>query len=142
MTPRPPENPGPPAFLSPISTSTTASPATLIQQQLDACNAHDLDALLATYAPDARLFEHPSPLAPAPPSSANASPPASRLQDPHLLNRLIMGRFIIGHQRVTRTFLEGPGTLELIATYEVSADNSQIINAWFLSGPKTLDPQS
>jgi hypothetical protein len=33
-----------------------------VQRQLDAFNARDLDALLAAYADDAQLFEHPSKL--------------------------------------------------------------------------------
>ncbi|WP_395735602.1 nuclear transport factor 2 family protein [Prosthecobacter sp.] len=121
------------------------SPASLIQQQLDAYNAHDLDALLATYAENARLFEHPSTLL-ATGTAELRERFALRFEEPnlhaHLLSRIIMGRFIIDHERVTRTFPEGPGTLELIATYEVSTDNQKILNAWFLSGPKTLDSPS
>jgi hypothetical protein len=36
--------------------------ATVVQRQLDAYNARDVDALLAIYAPDAQMFEHPSKL--------------------------------------------------------------------------------
>jgi hypothetical protein len=42
-------------------TTTAPSPAeAVVQQQLNAYNARDIDALLATYAEDAQLFEHPS----------------------------------------------------------------------------------
>ncbi len=34
----------------------------LIQRQLDAYNAHDLEGLLATYAADAKLYDHPATL--------------------------------------------------------------------------------
>ena len=114
----------------------------LVQKQLDAYNAHDLDALLATYAEDARLFEHPATLL-ATGTTELRDRFALRFQEPnlhaHLLNRILMDRFVIDHERVTRTFPEGPGTMELIATYEVV--DGKIINAWFLAGPKTLSPR-
>lgn len=122
--------------------NTPTIPEALIQRQLDAYNAHNLDALLATYSENARLFEHPATLLATGHSELRARF-ALRFQEPnlhaHLLNRILMDRFVIDHERVTRTFPEGPGTIELIATYEVA--NNQIINAWFLSGPKSLDPQ-
>ncbi len=122
--------------------NTPTTPEALIQRQLDAYNAHDLDALLATYADDAHLFEHPNTLLATGTTELRARF-ALRFQEPnlhaHLLNRIVMDRFVIDHERVTRTFPEGPGTIELIATYEVV--DGKIINAWFLSGPKTLDPQ-
>jgi len=38
------------------------TPEAIIQRQLDAYNAHDLDALMATYADETRQFEHPDKL--------------------------------------------------------------------------------
>ena len=55
------------------------------------------------------------------------------------VNRIVMDRFVLDHERITRTFPEGTGTVELIATYEVV--DGRIINAWILPGLKTLDPQ-
>ena len=123
--------------------NTLTSPADLIQRQLDAYNAHDLDALLATYAEDANLFEHPATLLASGHSQLRARF-ALRFQEPnlhaHLINRIVLGRFVVDHERVTRTFPEGPGTIELIVTYEIV--DGKIINAWFLASPKTLDSQS
>ncbi|MCX6848218.1 MAG: nuclear transport factor 2 family protein [Verrucomicrobia bacterium] len=123
--------------------NTLTSPADLIQRQLDAYNAHDLDALLATYAEDAQLFEHPATLLASGHSQLRARF-ALRFQEPnlhaHLISRIVLGRFVVDHERVTRTFPEGPGTIELIVTYEVV--DGKIINAWFLASPKTLDSQS
>ena len=120
--------------------NTLTSPADLIQRQLDAYNAHDLDALLVTYAEDAQLFEHPATLLASGHSQLRARF-ALRFQEPnlhaHLINRIILGRFVVDHERVTRTFPEGPGAIELIVTYEVV--DGKIINAWFLASPKTLD---
>jgi len=124
-----------------MNTDTTAE--ALVQQQLDAYNAHDLGALLATYAEDAQLFEHPATLLASGHSQLRARF-ALRFQEPnlhaHLLNRVLMDRFVIDHERVTRTFPEGPGTIDLVATYEVV--DGRIINAWFLAGPKKLDSHS
>lgn len=123
--------------------NTLPTSADLVQRQLDAYNAHDLDALLATYAEDANLFEHPATLLASGHSQLRARF-ALRFQEPnlhaHLLHRVLIDRFVIDHERVTRTFPEGPGTIELIATYEVI--DGKIVNVWFLAGPKTLSPQS
>ncbi|WP_397384022.1 nuclear transport factor 2 family protein [Prosthecobacter sp.] len=123
--------------------NTLTSPADLIQRQLDAYNAHDLDALLATYAEDANLFEHPATLLASGHSQLRARF-ALRFQEPnlhaHLLNRVLIDRFVVDHERVTRTFPDGTGTIDLVATYEVV--DGKIINAWFLASPKTLDSQT
>jgi hypothetical protein len=116
------------------------SPAAVVQRQLDAYNARDLDALMGNYAADARQFEHPSSLL------ANGAAEirercAARFAEPNLhatlLHRAAMGNFVIDQERVTRTFPEGPGKLELVAIYQV--ESGRIANAWFIVGKKTLD---
>jgi hypothetical protein len=97
-------------------------PATVVQRQLDAYNARDLDALLATYAADARHFEHPATLVAS--GTAEIGPRlALRFQErdlhAHLLQRAVMGNIVIDHELVTRNFAEGRGTVELVAIYEV-----------------------
>lgn len=120
--------------------NTSIRPEDVVQQQLDAYNAHDLEALMATYADEARLYEHPATLL-ASGAAQLRERFALRLQEANLhaqlLSRMVMGRFVVDHERVTRTFPEGAGTIELMATYEVL--DGKIINAWFLNGPKTLD---
>lgn len=44
------------------SAEMAESAETVVQRQLDAYNARALDALVAVYADDAQLFEHPSTL--------------------------------------------------------------------------------
>ena len=114
----------------------------VVQAQLDAYNAHDVEALVATYAEDARLFEHPATLL-ASGATQLRERFALRFGEPNLhaqlKQRLVMGRFVVDHELVTRTFPEGTGTVELVATYEVI--NEKIANAWFLSGPKVLVSQ-
>ena len=98
------------------------SPAAVIQRQLDAYNARDIDALLATYAPDARQYEHPATLLATGHDEMRARF-ALRFQEPdlhaRLLQRVVMGNLVIDHEVVTRNFPEGKGAVELVAIYEV-----------------------
>jgi hypothetical protein len=119
------------------------SPEAVVQRQLDAYNARNLDLLVATYAPDAEVFEHPATLL-ARGSDELRQRYAARLQEPNLhaklLKRVVLGSTVIDHERVTRTFPEGSGTLELMMIYEVAGD--RIAKAWAIAGPRQLDPKS
>lgn len=68
---------------------------------------------------------------------------AVRFQEPNLhaalIKRIVMGDFVIDHERVSRTFAEGPGQIELVAMYRVR--QGKIETAWFISGAKRLDAQ-
>jgi len=117
-----------------------SAPATVVQRQLDAYNARDLDAIMATYADDAEQFEHPAkPLAGG--AAQIRERFAARFKEPNLhaqlLNRITAGDVVIDHEKITRTFPEGTGTIELVAIYEVR--HGRIAKAWFISGTKTLD---
>lgn len=99
-----------------------SSPEAVVQRQLDAYNARDVDALLATYADDARQFEHPGRLL-ASGKAEMRERMALRFQEPNLharlLQRAVMGNIVIDHERVTRSFPEGSGTVDMVAIYEV-----------------------
>jgi len=102
--------------------STSTSPEAVVQRQLDAYNARDLDALLATYAPDARQYELPAQLLAT--GHAEMRPRfAARFQEPdlhaRLLQRAVMGNIVIDHETVSRNFPEGRGKVDLVAIYEV-----------------------
>ncbi|HKB90958.1 MAG TPA: nuclear transport factor 2 family protein [Opitutaceae bacterium] len=115
-------------------------PEAVVQRQLDAYNARDVDALVAIYADDAEQFEHPTKLL-ARGSAEIRERAIARFQEPNLhaqlVNRIVNGHIVIDHERITRTFPEGPGTLELVALYEVR--DGRIAKAWFIFGAKTLD---
>jgi hypothetical protein len=103
--------------------SVPPSPEAVVQRQLDAYNARDLDALLATYAPDARQYALPATLLAT--GHAEMRPRfAARFQEPdlhaHLLQRAVMGNIVIDHETVTRNFPEGRGRVDLVAIYEVA----------------------
>jgi len=117
--------------------SADEGPEAVVQRQLDAYNARDLDALLAIYADDAEVFEHPATRV-ATGTEALRARFAVRFQEPNLharlLNRIVSGDRVIDHERVTRTFPEGPGEMELVMIYEVRA--GRITRAWTLVGPR------
>jgi hypothetical protein len=116
------------------------NPETLIQKQLDAYNARDVDALMATYADDAQQFEHPDKLL-ASGAAQIRERFVLRFREPNLhallIKRIVAGNVVIDHEQVTRTFPEGTGKIELVAIYEMR--NEKIAKAWFISGAKTLD---
>ncbi len=116
------------------------SPETVVQRQLDAYNARDLLAWLATYAEDAQQFELPARLLAAGHAEIRARS-ATRFTEPNLHARLIqrsvMGHIVIDHEEVTRTFPEGPGRIEMMCIYEVR--NGRIQTGSFAFGEKRLD---
>jgi hypothetical protein len=116
------------------------SPEAVVQRQLDAYNDRDIDALIAIYAADAQMFEHPAKLL-AKGSTALRERFLVRFKEPNLhaqlLKRVVMGNMVIDHERVTRTFPDGPGTAELVMIYQV--ENERIANAWVIAGAIKLD---
>jgi hypothetical protein len=117
-------------------------PEAIVQAQLEAYNARDLDAFLATYAASAELFEHPSKLL-ASGMAQLRERYAARFADPMLhavvLKRIVVGNFVIDHERVRRMFPEGLGTMDAVATYEVQGD--RIVRVWFITTAPVLDPK-
>jgi hypothetical protein len=116
------------------------SPEAVVQRQFDAYNAHDIEALMATYAENAQQFEHPAKLL-ASGAAQIRERLVARFKEPNLhaslLNRIAAGNLVIDHEKVTRTFPEGAGKLELVAIYEVL--DGKIAKAWFSYGAKTID---
>lgn len=116
-----------------------STPAAVVQRQLDAYNARDLEGLLATYAHAAQLFEHPSKLL-ASGRQELRERFAVRFQEPNLhaelLHRITTGSVVIDHEKITRTFPEGPGEIELVMIYEVTGN--QIAKASTIVGKRTL----
>ena len=120
--------------------TTDQLPEAVVQAQLDAYNAKDIDAWVQTYAEDAKQYEFPAKLLATGHAEIRARTTA-RLQEPNihakLLQRSVMGNMVIDHEIVTRTFPEGPGTIELVCIYEVR--DGKIQNASFVFGEMCLD---
>ncbi|MBL8309252.1 MAG: nuclear transport factor 2 family protein [Burkholderiales bacterium] len=118
---------------------TLPDAASIVQRQLDAYNARDIDGLMATYSPDIEYYEFPGTLLAAGAEAVRARQ-SVRLQEPdlyaRLLGRTVMGNLVMDHEMVTRNFPEGIGTVELIAIYEVQGEH--IARGWFKFGEKRM----
>lgn len=118
------------------------SPIAVVQRQLDAYNAKNLTALLAVYADEVEHYAlHGALLLQG--KGELAERMAERFAEPdlhaQLLSRTACGSFVVDHERVTRNFPEGRGTLELLCIYEV--EQGRIRRASFASGQKVLFPR-
>ena len=114
----------------------------IVQRQLDAYNARDIDGFMAMWAADAQYFEHPAKLLASGAAEIRARHIA-RFKEANLFGRLIkrmvVGNKVVDQEVVTRTFPEGTGRIDVIAIYEVKDD--KIANAWFILGSLVLDAQ-
>ena len=93
----------------------------VVQQQLDAYNAQDLDAMLACYAPDCVIANLNGTVTETSRESLRARYAKTFADFPEnrarLVNRINVGSMVIDHEDVTR----GPGKdhFEVIAIYTV-----------------------
>lgn len=121
-------------------TVSSDQPEVIVQRQLDAYNARDLDALVSIYAPNAELYAFPSTLQAAG-TDALRQRFAARFTEPdlyaRLLRRTVMGDIVIDHEEITRNFPEGRGTLPMVCIYEVK--EGHIRRGWFIPGPQVLE---
>jgi hypothetical protein len=109
------------------------SAAEVVQRQLDAYNAHDLAAFVATYAEDAELTRVGGVDAPVAGRRAIAELYASRVFNrpghrAELLGRLACGNKVVDHERV---FGLSDEPFEALAVYEVTGD--LIRKVWFFA---------
>lgn len=107
----------------------------VVQAQLEAYNARDLDAWLDTYSEDAEQFMlHMGSLAKG--RQAIRRRMEERFRDPALHARLVhrttMENIVVDHELVTRTFPDGLNVVEMICIYEVRA--GKIVKASFAIG--------
>ena len=115
------------------------SPSAVVQAQLDAFNARDIDALMASYAADAEQYQlHGDLLA----RGQDQMLPRylARFEEPdlhaRLVSRTVMDNIVIDFEIITRNFPEGLGTLEMLCVYEVRGGRIQ--KASFAAGRTTL----
>lgn len=96
---------------------------TLIQRQLDAYNAKDIDGWLSTYAKDAKQFNlHGECLATG--HAEMRKRIAVRFEEPdlnaRLLSRIVMENVVVDHEVITRNFPEGKDEIEMLCVYEIA----------------------
>ena len=111
----------------------------VIQAQLDAFNARDIDGLMATYAPDAEQYQlHGSLLARC--HEQMRARYLARFDEPdlhaRLLSRTVMDNVVVEFEIITRNFPNGVGTLEMLCIYEVA--DGLIRKASFAAGRTTM----
>lgn len=122
-----------------LSANKDLSPSALIQRQLDAYNAKDPAAWLATYAVDARqLLLHGEVLAAG--HEQMRSRITERFAEPdlhaELLSRIVMNNIVVDHELITRNFPEGKGSIAMLCVYEVV--DGLIQTASFSMGEKKI----
>jgi hypothetical protein len=117
-----------------------STPEQVVQRQLDAYNAKDLDGWLATYDAAAEQFLlHGDRLARG--HGELRARMQVRFAEPdlyaRLLTRITMGNVVVDHERITRNFPEGLGHVEMLCVYEVAGE--VISKATFSLGTPTLE---
>jgi imidazolonepropionase-like amidohydrolase len=117
---------------APGAAASPAGPAQVVQVQLEAYNRRDLDAFVATYAPDVRMYQHPDRLVTDGLDAVRATYGKLFASAPDLeatvTSRIVQGNFVIDHEHVTG--LDRDSELRAVAIYEVS--DGKIRNVWFL----------
>jgi hypothetical protein len=128
------------ASAKPIAAANKITPEAVVQANVDAYNARDIEAFLATYVLDAKLFQYPDKLLASGREQLRARY-VDRFKEPNLhtdvVKRIAMGDFIVDHERITRTFPEGTGISEVVAIYEVR--DGKITRGWLIFGANKLD---
>jgi imidazolonepropionase-like amidohydrolase len=112
----------------------SATPADIVQRQLNAYNARDIDAFLATYHPQVRIYGFPDKLELQGHAAMRreyerlfTGSPALHAQVPR---RIVAGNHVIDEEVVTG--LPGGGTIRATAIYEVV--DGLISRVWFIDG--------
>lgn len=111
----------------------------VVQEQLDAYNARDIERFMRCWAPDCRYYAFPYTLLAEGREQVRARH-AERFREPDLhgllLQRMTLGSMVVDHERVVRNFPDGRGEVEVMAIYEVEA--GRIARAWFRLGEPHL----
>lgn len=110
-------------------------PEAVVQRQLEAYNAGDIDAFLATYSPDIELFDFPGERRTQglEPMRASYTDLFGNNPDLHceIRSRTVRGRYVIDHEIITGVAgVAGGATFEAVAIYEVRG--GRIRRVWFI----------
>ncbi|MES2128299.1 MAG: nuclear transport factor 2 family protein [Pseudomonadota bacterium] len=113
----------------------------VVQQQLNAYNAHDIGAFMASYAPDAEVLEFPAKPLMKGAAQIQEFYATKRFNDPRLHatvdKRIVMGNVVIDYEQIVNTQPGGPGRTEAIAIYEVN--DGKISKVTLIRGSASLD---
>jgi len=124
--------PPPPFAAAQRPPAAVSGPEQLVDKQLDAFNRHDLETFLATFAPDATLFDQPNQVRQSGIGEirqtyglAFASNPALRAM---VSARMTQANVVVDQETVTG-FADGK-TVTAVVIYEVADD--KITRVWFI----------
>lgn len=119
---------------SPTATcGTSPDPERVVQAQLDAYNAHDIDAFAACYADDATIYNLAANKAPRKGIPALREDYAFLAQVPkgfraEIVKRIVSGPIVVDHERPVGLPAD-KRAIDAIAVYEVR--DGKILNVWF-----------
>ena len=109
----------------------TPSPVDVVQEQLEAYNARDLDRFAATYSDSIRIFRLPATEPAIVGMEKLRETYKARFSSPalhaNIVNRMVLGNKVIDHESV-RGIREG--LVEAVAIYEVA--DGLIQTVWFV----------
>lgn len=122
----------------PLITNSSGSLAlATVARQLEAWKARDLETFMSCWRADACIFAFPDQLLAQGEAQIRARY-SVRFAEPwhgaQLLHRLVVGRVVVDHERVTRSCSDGPEQVMVIAIYEVD-DAGLIASARFADAP-------
>ncbi|MBB3779153.1 putative hydrolase of HD superfamily [Xanthomonas campestris] len=116
---------------------TTDNVLSIVQAQLDAYNAKDIDALLATYAEDAEHYTLHGPRL-AKGHAMLRERFLARFEEPdlhaRLLSRTVVGNIVADSELITRNLADGTSLVEMLCIYEVI--DGKIHRASFATGAR------
>lgn len=125
-----------------MSSGGASDAEAVVARQLDAYNARDIDAFMATWHDDAEYFAHPDQLL-ARGAEAIRDRHVARFKEPDLHGKLTVrmsvANLVVDREVVIRNFPEGRGSVDVIAIYEIADD--KIARAWFKQGTPALDKE-
>ncbi|MEM9953455.1 MAG: nuclear transport factor 2 family protein [Chloroflexota bacterium] len=108
------------------------SPQEIIQAQVEAYNARDLEAFIALHSPTAQLFDLPTGALICEGESALRARYSKRFENEALhaeiLNRMVHGNRVIDHERITG--MHPDCTVDAVAIYEII--DQKIQRVWFI----------
>ncbi|WP_184550538.1 nuclear transport factor 2 family protein [Mucilaginibacter sp. FT3.2] len=111
----------------------------VVQKQLDAYNARDIDLFMTYWADDAQYYLFPDTLL-ATGAAAIRERHIVRFEEPDLFGKLtsrtVLGNRVVDVEVVSRTFPNGPGHIDAVCIYELA--NDKITKAWFVMGEPVL----
>jgi hypothetical protein len=108
------------------------TPQDIVQQQVNAYNARDLEAFIATYSPNIKLYTYPDKLNSTGHEEMRKTYGEMFKRVPKLhceiINRIVQGNFVIDHERVSG--LPNGRVINAVAVYEVQ--DNLIQRVWFI----------